>query len=59
MLDDGNKRFYGYKQDGSIWLNDGWAINRLAEEHNMKLMDMNENQLTEEYVKVFGDPNRA
>ena len=49
---------YGYRNDGSIWVDTKWAIDELVESYSMYLIDMDDEQLTEEYVNKFGDPNR-
>lgn len=53
-----NKILYGYRKDGSIWVDQQWAIDKLVEKYHCDLMDIDEEQLTEEYVNKFGDPNR-
>ena len=52
------KILYGYRKDGSIWVDTKWSIDELVERYSMELVDMDEEQLTEEYVNKFGDPNR-
>ena len=52
------KILYGYREDNSIWVDQELAIIKLSEKYHCELMDMNEEQLTEEYVNKFGDPNR-
>lgn len=49
---------YGYRKDGSIWVDTKWATDQLVERYSMELINMDEEQLTEEYVNKFGDPNR-
>ena len=53
-----NKPLYGYRKDGSIWVDQAHAMKELVETYHSNLMDMDEEQLTEEYVNKFGDPNR-
>ena len=53
-----NKIRYGYRKDGTVWVDQKWATDKLVEHYSMGLIDMDEEQLTEEYVNKFGDPNR-
>lgn len=58
MPDTSNHRYYDYNDNGSIWIDRVWAIDRLVEKYHIELMNMNDERIVEEYVDKFGDPNR-